>query len=503
MDEARLKLSDPELQERVRKAVQSKGGEVTLGDVVAQTGLAQFEAERALKSLLALYEGHMRVSEKGDVVYVFDRHLIRRDHRSFWERNKAAIYKGFKAVIKAWIMVTLVVYFVVYLLLLLAIIFGNRNSNSSSSSSSGGLNPMFLIYLFWGRGSYGDDDGYYRRDTKPRVPFNKRIFQFIFGPEEEVKRDPLELQRRATQLIKSKRGVVCLEDWIMVTGHEKAKAESEMAHYSAIFDGDVEVSQDGNLVYTFRQMLRSDKQSTKLVSPEPSWKQLESKEPFTGNTMGSNIGIFCLNLFNLVLASFFAFAFFRMPPEVLAQQNIEMHPLLPVFLGYFPLVFSVVFFLIPLVRSFFHRKDNRARRKRNIKRIIHRNAFTSTALSSPSLTEQKVAISVDDALEKNEMDKATPGELKEELREALIDLDGNLESNDRGEVFYDFKNLRQSLDYAAKERERLQLDKQELGNIVFDTADDLSSGSSAQSRAEDRELELFSSELENYTKAQR
>ncbi|MFA5623611.1 MAG: hypothetical protein WC966_00945 [Bradymonadales bacterium] len=506
MDDVMLKLSSDDVMERVRRAVQARGGNLTLGDVMADTGLPKFEAERALKSLLSLYQGHLSVSEQGDLLYAFNPQLIRRDYRSFWQRNKETIFKVLKTTFKIWIMVTLVVYFIVYMLLILALLFGNRNSNSSSSSSSS-FNPLFMYWLFWGRGDYYGNNSYKSQSKEKRVPFNKRIFQFVFGPEDQVKQDPLRLQKMAAQLIKSKKGVISLQDWIMVTGHDKSVAENELAHYSAIFDGNVEVSGQGNIIYTFPEMMRSERNKALPAAPSPSWQELEAPRAFTGNSTGSNVGIAMLNFFNLGMASFLAYSFSQAGVEIIiedfmVESTMVMHPIYPILLGYFPMVFSLLFFLIPLIRYSSHRRENRKRRKRNIKKVIHRNIFLSTVTSVPSLTDEKLEISVDDALSKKSMKLVDKEELRGELREVLADFGGDIVSNDSGDVAYSFEHFKKSMDNVAKERERLKLDKQELGDVVFDTAEDYTA-SGAEAQSEDKELALFSSQLENYTSAKR
>ena len=139
--------------ERARQAVLRRGGKVTIGDIMSETGLGNYEAKEALDRMIEVYEGVMRVSDNGELLYVFKSGCIRRDHRSWWQRNKDAIISVLKKIFKVILFLVLVVYFIIYLLILLAILTSGRNN--SRSSGSGDL-LAWGMYIFWGTG-FGDD----------------------------------------------------------------------------------------------------------------------------------------------------------------------------------------------------------------------------------------------------------------------------------------------------------------------------------------------------------
>ncbi|HIF07622.1 MAG TPA: hypothetical protein EYQ64_11940, partial [Gemmatimonadetes bacterium] len=68
-----------EAQPDVLKALRTLGGRGTVGDVVSTVGLPRDEVEGTLKNLLESHQGHLEVSESGELIYLFDRDLIRRD----------------------------------------------------------------------------------------------------------------------------------------------------------------------------------------------------------------------------------------------------------------------------------------------------------------------------------------------------------------------------------------------------------------------------------------
>ena len=131
----------------------------------------------------------------------------------------------------------------------------------------------------------------------------KKVFQFVFGPEEE-KPDPLRAQMLCSNLIKAKRGTLCVEDWMLVSGNDREKAESEMAKFTAIFDGKAEITSDGQLIYSFPELMRSQSGNRALNTPNFTWKEPIAKKEFTGNSTGANVGIGFLNGFNLMAVVF-------------------------------------------------------------------------------------------------------------------------------------------------------------------------------------------------------
>ena len=96
-------LSKTERLERVRQAIIKRGGSVTVGDIVSETGFAPNESENALKSLITTHEGVMKVSEHGEILYAFTPNCISRDYRSWWERSRETICKIFKLLCKIMI----------------------------------------------------------------------------------------------------------------------------------------------------------------------------------------------------------------------------------------------------------------------------------------------------------------------------------------------------------------------------------------------------------------
>lgn len=486
-------ISDVAKIERIRQAVIKLRHEVTIGDVVSETGLSTFEVERGLKSLLGTHEGTLRVSESGELLFVFKAGFIDRDYRSWWLRSQESIYKGFKAAFKVFIMLTLVVYFVIYIAILIALLTSNRSNDSRSSS----FNFNGMIWLFWGY-NIGSNNSSYERKSK-RVPLYTQVYQFVFGPE-EAPADPLAESTRLAQLIRSKNGIITTEDWIIVSNKSRELAESDLSHYTAIFDGNAEILDDGTLVYTFAEMMKSTAARGLRPSPKPAWFQLEQRRPLSGNVESGNGLVIGLNLFNLVMA-FVMMNALTVSQESLANvpQNLELYTLLEnnqhylMWLGYFPLAFSASLFTIPLLRLPGNIKENGRRRRDNVRRLAMRAINEQNDKQQTGISFEGILSRVNNNLQVNNMKPATANELKQVLDALVRDFDGEEKVNVKdAKPYYTFDKLNERHEVGQKERQTRDLRKQDLGRVIFSTDD---GDVEAQKNADDIEQEDFDKRL--------
>ena len=78
-------------------------GRGTVGDVVADSGLANDHVRAGLKTLLESHRGHLEVSDSGELLYEFDPDLIERGMEPFLFRARRAITDVITKGFKAWI----------------------------------------------------------------------------------------------------------------------------------------------------------------------------------------------------------------------------------------------------------------------------------------------------------------------------------------------------------------------------------------------------------------
>jgi len=129
-------------------------GRATVGDVATDTGLATEAVRGGLKKLLESHDGHLAVSDSGELLYEFDRRLIERGSEPLVARLRRAAGQGLRAAFKAWIVVMLVGYFVVFVVLVIAALFASQRGGDSRGGGWGrggrrGGSPSFPSFWFW------------------------------------------------------------------------------------------------------------------------------------------------------------------------------------------------------------------------------------------------------------------------------------------------------------------------------------------------------------------
>ena len=158
----------------------------------------------------------------------------------------------------------------------------------------------------WNRGSLYYGHRHARRlpkDAQP--PFYKKVFAFIFGPE-EPRPTRLQRDRSMLRLIRARKGVLTASpSWSSTPPCRWRTRREEMGRLTGAYGGDPRVSDAGEVVYAFPGLMKSAHGKVRATEPNPAWMRLEYPKKLTGNTSGANLGIGAMNGFNLVAGSFF------------------------------------------------------------------------------------------------------------------------------------------------------------------------------------------------------
>ena len=484
--------------ERARQAVLRRAGKVTIGDIMSETGLGNYEAKEALDRMIEVYEGVMRVSDNGELLYVFKSGCIRRDHRSWWQRNKDAIISVLKKIFKVIIFLVLVVYFIIYLLILLAILTSGRNN--SRSSDSGDL-LAWGMYIFWGTG-FGDDS----RSSggsgieSGKQPLYTKVFNFVFGPE-EPKEDPLEAKAECAQLIRARRGVITLRDWVIVSGQDREKCESDLARFTAEFDGNVEITDSGTIVYTFEEMMVSGDMKRSSM-PERCWRKVVARRPLSGNIYGGDGAVIGLNLFNMTFAGIATFLLAASEASDMGANSAWSGALELtkqghsgfIWLGLFPFVFSALIFAGPLVRMPGNIKENHRRAKIVIRKALLEELFgTKRKDGNYRLVYSQC---LEHALDLLEQSGFNPNSISHDLisreyNDLCYEFHGEITGDT--DTTYEFPELESSRLEVAALRDKLHYDKHVIKNVAFSTDND--EQANIEEKEERAELDAFSKML--------
>ena len=473
----------------VMAALRGLEGRATLGDVVSATGLPDHEAEVALRSLLETHRGHLEVADSGDLLYRFDPGLIERDAELFRARFRRVAWSAFKVGFKIWTAVMLVAYFIVFVLILIAIMTANRDGRSSGGRRGFSLGDFFILHWLLGgrgwdrRGLYYGDRHARRLPKDARPPFYKKVFAFIFGPE-EPRPTQLQKDRAVVQLIQARKGVLASSELIEHTGLPVDDAVEEMGRLTGAYGGDPRVSDAGEVVYAFPELMRSAHGKVRAREPKPAWMRLEYPKKLTGNSGGANVGIGAMNGFNLAMAS------------VLGLPS-SSDPLTFYGLGVIPFAFSSLFFAIPIFRSLTLAGENRARMRRNVRRLLVGLVYSRSVGAVRWVAAAEAVRHVTRALD----DQQVPSEMiLTELERLAAEFDAEVEAEDEG-FRYRFAAIRETFVEAEFMRRRLKLQDQRLGPIVYATSDTAAEASRRDLAAFDRELEGAQLDLSRYLPA--
>jgi len=468
-------------------------GRGTVGDVVADSGLPGDDVRSGLKVLLESHQGHLAVSDSGELLYEFDEKLIVRGTEPVLARVKRTVTDVFTKGFKATIVVVLVVYFFVFVALVIAALFANKNSDSRGGGILGGrrgggghrgfsFGNFWLWYYIWtprwrlGRPYYG----HRWEQTLPkeeRPPFYKKVFAFVFGPD-KPKPTQQQLDRSTIRLIRARKGVLTTAELVEHNALTFPEAENEMGRLLGAYDGEAAVSPDGELVYAFPELMLSA-HGTKAREPNPAWLRLEHKQELTGNTAGSNAVVAGMNGFTLVAST-------TAPWFIFPRLGIVADPAAVIGLILVPVVFSVLFYGLPLLRMWGVMRENKRREARNVRRVLLGLVYSRSLDGGRDIGTTEAYEHVISRLQSQVVQR---GDITAALQLLAAELDAEVVVDDSGDTRYHFPALRQQFTASEQVRKKLKLENRTLGEIVFSTGD-------SALEASERELSLFDRELQ-------
>ncbi|HVY37510.1 MAG TPA: hypothetical protein VHM31_06230 [Polyangia bacterium] len=443
--------SDPRAKALMLDALRGRNAKLTRADAVVASGLPEEEAARALTALLREYRSHLSATESGELVYEFDPRFQRRDALTLRERAAAVgarLWKGFTFLFKVAIVTTLVAYFTAFMAMMIAMIVAR--SNSSDRDDDGGFGFGGLLW-FWGWDTGSSGYGRQRARFAPRErrePFYKRVFSFVFGPPAPA-RDPLADEKQVVAYIRAQRGRIAAVDLVRLMGWTFPRAEQEVTRLMVDYGGEPEVSDDGVVIYTFKELRKTaDKTAGGVTDLAPRWasERLETPAPVTGNDAGTNLMIGAFNGFNLLAPFWIVPAFEARLHVSLASWHVALWD--------FPLAFSALFFAVPAARWIKARRDAARIRARNDRRRLLGRIF---AAAGPRPREELAP---------------TPA-LAAALDRELVELGGDVaaEPDAQGRVLYTFPRIEQETAAVVRARAAAPAIEREAGAIVFSSAD--------------------------------
>ncbi len=489
--------------------LRKSGNESTVADMIAGTGLPKHQVEQGVKAVLDEYSGRLKVTESGEILYSFPAGMRSTKKgfgpsiKRFWTSFKRGAARVLSFLFKIWIVVMLVGYFLVFLaLMILAIVAsfaasaaGGKDRGGRSRRGGDGFGAMYLVSrLFnlairmWFYSSMFSGGRNVRRMKPDGRAFYKSVFGYVFGEGEPNPGFETTERTRVAEYIRSKRGAILLEELMALTGKDEAEASSLINRYMLEFEGDPRVTDNGTIVYAFPELLRTTESGQRAFTGVSLDQPLLKKTaPFSANKPRTNGWISFFNLFNLAFGSFFLLfpstpgmsavlagipASTRIPVDALTYfYSIVYHGLerlgagnpegiITVALGFIPVAFSALFFLIPLLRSLRLKRENERIRRENLRKRVFAQILSNPGHVDPNTLQIGNA---DASPRRPEAERA-----RIVKRLAAIKTAEPVQLAD-GSFAYDFSELKREMADLEDYRNKVDLKSLEVGKTVFDT----------------------------------
>lgn len=392
---------------------------ITVAGITAKTALPIETVRELLPVCADEYQARLRVTESGEILYSFPRGFSSRYRGAravlgrFFDKVFDVLKIAAMNLFKVWILVMLVGYFVLFVLIALAAVMlsvaaQGQSKNSDRRDSGGGFffagHILELIIRVW---FYSElvksvEPRYARagRARPKRHPLYKAVFSFVFGDG-----DPnIDIEQRANQavlqFIQAADGVISLPEYMILTGEQPIEAENSITAFCARYGGSPEATDDGTVVYRFDSLLLNAEgvsRGARTLSTGP----LRRLAAFSSNEKKFNVWFSVLNGVNLLFGGYFLFNALSIGAISTVSQaalqtalqksylyTIVYHvleqvlqtPALPVIswgLGMVPLVFSVLFWLIPLVRNARRKCANETLKLANLRQSAYNIVWSS------------------------------------------------------------------------------------------------------------------------------
>jgi hypothetical protein len=308
--------------------------------------------------------------------------------------------------------------------------------------------------------------------------FYKSVFGFVFGDGDPNKGWDEAERKYVISYIKSHKGVITLEEFMTLTGRERESANALLNRFLLEFEGEPGVTDNGTLIYTFPALMRTAEPGERAIGAIPVLNSSFKRPiPFSANKRKTNGWILFFNAVNLGFGAYFLVLSLTMSAAALLAktgpylysftgrllQSIGMYnpvPFLAIVLGVVPVAFSILFFIVPLLRKLQLGKKNAEVQEENLRRRV-----LAHLLSSPQRVDPKDIRPLGKGLDPRNLTAASQ-RMVERLAAALkaepIPGDGK-------EFAYRFTDLEREIPDLEEYRRNVDLSKYAVGKTVFDS----------------------------------
>jgi hypothetical protein len=455
-------------------------GDLTVADAAARGGLALRSAEEALYYLASEYRGHLKATSEGEVVFSFPGGLTPPAGQGALARvGRVAlrVVRGIgRFVVRAWVTVVVVGYALVLLGVLLALALKDDGGDGVGEA----LAVVFRAVaeaLFWtfhplSPVVWQREPRWTRmpsRKRQPKVPFYERVNRFVFGPP-RAPVDEHAQERALVAEIRRLEGRIAPGDVMRVTGGTREDAEAALCRLMIDHEGDVQVSDEGAVLYQFPALRRTADPTQEHASPPaPIWERRDQPPALTGNSAGTNVFLGLINGFNLAASGMVLASGLTLDRIAqLVTQRLEDAPLppaaggVPLVLGAIPFAFSMVVFALPAARAVM--KGARAKRAaiENGRRALLRAVLAAgVGEVVPSVPLHRAWVAA-----------GAPALAEPQMTAEVRRLGGEPDVDEGGQVVYRFPDLARETRALTAARRAAPARERSPGEVIFSSNDD-------------------------------
>jgi hypothetical protein len=363
-------------KKKVIDAINALGRQVTAADVSTKTGLPLSVATHELNCVAADTGGTLQVASSGDIAYKFNlgfqtAYFTKGVQRTFEQIGQQVFRIGYY-LLKISFGIMLVVSFILVIGLIIVAIMAMNSGNDRDRDS--GFNLSFLDWriieeIFFWNTFYAPPtpigyDNYHQPSSKARRDGNFLLdcFSFLFGDGDPNNHLEERKWHVVAEAIRARNGVITNDELAPYTA-ANPKNEDGALPVLVRFDGRPEVTDTGNIVYTFPslQVKASSSQDKNL----PRFLE-EFIWPFTSAPAESLIPVYILASVNF-----------------LGSWWLVMHEVsIPALMAFAPVISFLVFYgtafvTVPLLRWLYLLYANAGIEKRNTERKNYANLLVS------------------------------------------------------------------------------------------------------------------------------
>jgi hypothetical protein len=470
MTSAKL-MQAKEAADVLKQALVGHVAPITVADASTTSGLGLVDTQTGLQWLVSEYRGHLSATESGELLYQFPDGFIKPWETETWlgkawRKTKQFFSGTAQFVARAWLTWAIIFYAGLFAILLIALLSRGGDGDKGGEGVAGLGRVLFHLIiesLYW---TFHPFSPFYIRSAKSSKTgsFYEKVNGFFFGKKIKEE-DPRTMERKILAQIRACQGRIGLIDVMTVTGLSRANSEYLMCKLMLDYEGEISVSDDGILIWTFEKMRQTADSNQPHIAPAAAWHSPKEAPTFSGNSPWTDFLIGGLNFFNLVMSSVAILAGVTwerlwhlvggLPPELLPPVDG-----LPLLLGWVPFIFSIFLFSFPVGRLFRQRREKREIAKENGKRGILRGILekiTFNGVSESALKESWEAVA-----------QSEPS--SDDLNEIVAQLGGEPEADEDGSIRYRFRDLEAEVAALEKERAAASKEEEEIGEVVFSSA---------------------------------